>query len=419
MTWVERAHRASFRGVPFHLVAIDAERGRKTATHEFADTQALVVDDFGARAPTYRITALVAGDDYDLDRDTLEAALLARGAGELSLPNRPTVRAVIVDGPRARTEGAAGAATIEFSAREVADRSALLDAPDPLSAARTRAAAARTHARTALLDGWLGSSAVAEIARSAGRSLDTASATLADVTARIGSASRDISGAIDQATRRAYQIRELAAGAEAIADALADALGLSYAAGARAIDAADGALQAVRRSIIGASLVDATQTIIEAAAAAPITPYIPGHSRMRERQRGQHDALRRSIMLSALAEMAAVAPALRFASAGDAAAAMTAIRPGLLMVMDEMLAADADSYSIAEDAATVIRSALTEQQRTAPRSSILVLDRALPAVLLAHYAYGDARRAEEIVARNKIDDPMWIAPGTAVELLHG
>jgi prophage DNA circulation protein len=43
--------------------------------------------------------------------------------------------------------------------------------------------------------------------------------------------------------------------------------------------------------------------------------------------------------------------------------------------------------------------------------------RALPAVVLAHRLYGAADRAEDIVARNHVANPLFVPGGVALEVL--
>ena len=66
---------ASFRGVTFYVDSHEAKGGRRKARHEYPGSDIPDVEDMGANAWDYRLTAYCIGDDYDKKRDELLAAL--------------------------------------------------------------------------------------------------------------------------------------------------------------------------------------------------------------------------------------------------------------------------------------------------------------------------------------------------------
>jgi len=78
---------ASFRGVPFQVRAHTETGGRRAAVHEFPLRDIPATEDLGSAARRYTIDGYLVGDDYDLNRDALRAALFDQvGPGTLVHP---------------------------------------------------------------------------------------------------------------------------------------------------------------------------------------------------------------------------------------------------------------------------------------------------------------------------------------------
>lgn len=84
--WRDKIRAASFRGVPFGVLADDKEGGRRTVVHEFPQREEAFVEDLGAAALRFTVQAFVLGDDYASQRDALEKALCEPGPGKLVHP---------------------------------------------------------------------------------------------------------------------------------------------------------------------------------------------------------------------------------------------------------------------------------------------------------------------------------------------
>jgi prophage DNA circulation protein len=74
--------------VPFLLRSSSRAGGRKTATHEYPNTDRRYVEDLGKTVPTFSIQATIHGDSvtYIAERDRFIAALETKGAGQLTHP---------------------------------------------------------------------------------------------------------------------------------------------------------------------------------------------------------------------------------------------------------------------------------------------------------------------------------------------
>jgi prophage DNA circulation protein len=87
--------------------------------------------------------------------------------------------------------------------------------------------------------------------------------------------------------------------------------------------------------------------------------------------------------------------------------------------MDELLQEEPDSmFAPLRD----LRSQLAKDFRDrAPvtRLTTITLQSGIPAAVLAHRLYGDATRADEIVARNKLSHPLFVPADESLEVLNG
>lgn len=85
-TWRERLVTASFRGVEFLTDSHDAKGGKRLVVKQFPGADIPEVEDLGADAWDWRLTAYFVGKDYDLARNKLVAKLAEPGAVWLTHP---------------------------------------------------------------------------------------------------------------------------------------------------------------------------------------------------------------------------------------------------------------------------------------------------------------------------------------------
>jgi prophage DNA circulation protein len=128
MTWREDLRRvsidgkqlvgASFRGVPFLVESSERSGGRRVQVHEFPLRDDPFAEDLGRKARTFRIDGYVIGDDYLTKRDALQVALEdVAGPGELVDPFHGVKRAMCVGLTvrSTRAEGGIAMFAIEFT----------------------------------------------------------------------------------------------------------------------------------------------------------------------------------------------------------------------------------------------------------------------------------------------------------------
>lgn len=86
MGWRENYQQASFRGAAFYVEAIDGQYGRRNVTHEYPDRDKPYTEDLGRKAREFTLSAYLVGSDYQSQRDALIAACETSGAGQLVHP---------------------------------------------------------------------------------------------------------------------------------------------------------------------------------------------------------------------------------------------------------------------------------------------------------------------------------------------
>lgn len=86
MGYREQLRPASFRGVPFFVDETTFSTGKRAQVHEYPERDDYYVEEMGAKAGTFPVTAHLLGDDVFEQRERLIAALKLPGPGTLVLP---------------------------------------------------------------------------------------------------------------------------------------------------------------------------------------------------------------------------------------------------------------------------------------------------------------------------------------------
>jgi prophage DNA circulation protein len=84
--WIEKYQQASFRGVEFFIESADNGFGRRIVTHEFPKRDNPRNEDLGRKAREFSFSAYIVGDDYFQHRNDLINALEKSGPGQLVHP---------------------------------------------------------------------------------------------------------------------------------------------------------------------------------------------------------------------------------------------------------------------------------------------------------------------------------------------
>ena len=98
MSILDNLQRASFRGVPFLIKGSQRQGGRKSATHDYPNTDHRFIEDLGKIVPVFQIEATIHGkdSDYIIKRDKFIDALEQKGSGQLSHPFYTNMNVMVV-----------------------------------------------------------------------------------------------------------------------------------------------------------------------------------------------------------------------------------------------------------------------------------------------------------------------------------
>lgn len=423
MTWREELRPASFRDVPFFVEQVTQRQGLQADEQVFPARSyagdAVHVEHLGMGPRRFAVEAFVVGDDYRDRRDALEAVLLQPGSGRLVHPYRgELVVSVIGDVSTTESRKRGGYARISFTvvvtdsprlARTVdtaavieRDLDAFLDAlaadfeeqydTEGVPAAFQESSQSVFEDAVDLLEDVY-AAALSGIGE-AGDFANDVEAGVTDLGNFVSApfdAAEDLIAALAQITSAPERILQSALGTEAQAGALVDSL---FSAAAPLIR-------------FGEDLEEIAET----------TPHRATEARLR-------NSVVQLVRGAAIGQTARALATLPFASAAQA----RDVRDELVEEIDRLIeessasgdtVSGADLYEAIAAARTAIVAHLSALARTLPEIETYVMPASIPALVLAHQLYGDARRAEEIVARNDPSTPGWLPVGLELEVLRG
>lgn len=396
MSWRDRLRSGSFRGVAFHTKSTDQSGGRRLAIHEFGQKDGALIEDMGRRPHAFSFDCLVVGADYDQDRDALIDALDAKGPGTLIHPYRGSLTVSVQSWRVQETdqEGRVAFFTIDFATEGETRPS---QSADPASAVEAAAAAASAEGLSGLaqqfsvagLPGFVAEGAAARLGGLANvvqgglGKLQSAKAAISNVGLKLQNMRQ---GALSL-------VRMVPNMGAAVAGLIADFRLLA--------DTPRAAFRELR-NLIGFTSGEPT----------------PGATPARAAERRNAQALERLVTLTASAEAARAVTRVTFESYDDAAVVREdiagRIEAAALVYAD---AGDDGAYQALRNLRLALVKDITARGGNLTRLYDYTPAGTEPALVTAQRLYGDARRAEEIVSRNRIAHPGFVPAGQPLEVL--
>ena len=399
--WREQLRPASFRGVAFQVSSHEAEGfARRAQVHEYPKREDAFPEDLGAQTRGFGLEGYVIGPDYFAARDALLAACGRPGPGTLVHPYLGTHEVVCTQcRPRESTRNG-GMATFRLRFVRAGTNQFPAERPDTgklVSDAATSADATLLEAFEDLFstaDGpqWL---------------IDEAAALIQDVTTALRKASTliaDLSGGDPAAYTRDLSILETTA---AVLAEDPDALGTSVLA--RIQDLAD----------LAGDATAGIEALEQLAGWGSDLPAVITSTPTRIQQEQNQDALVRLVRQSAAIRAATRATEVTLTSYGEAVALrdrITALIDAEIDALGSSGGSDASMRALIEVLVATVRD-LNARGAQLARINSFTPPGTDTALRLAYQLYGDASRSDEIVARNGIRHPGFVAGGTALEVL--
>lgn len=401
MSWRDQLRPGSWRGAAFMVKDHTAEGGRRGELHEFPEREQPWFEDLGGKAKRWSIEAVVVGKGYMAERDALLAACGVAGAGTLVHPFLGMLSVVCETYSLRETTEEGGAAFFSF---EFSEAGAILPAE----------AGADTGDLVA---------AAADEARAAAPAEFAAEFSVIRWPAWVEGGAVDL---VHQLTGAAVTAGLLLGGSGSVLRAFE--VGLSILpAGALSLVRAPLALGQAVSGLIGAVAglggvhgrrIAALRGI---AAAAHAAPTVIGDTPARTAQRANQTAFQKLVTVLVAAELVDEAASIEFASYDEA----VTLREQLADELDVAAIALADAGDDA-GAATLDRLRLVMVRDITARGGSLARlydyrpARTEPALVIAHRLYGDPEtvvaQAEDIVARNHVAHPLFVAGGSPLEV---
>lgn len=408
---------ASWRGQPFGVLYGQASFGRRNAVHEYPFRDTPWVEDLGRQARRFTVTGFLVGDDVIARRDKLIAECERNGDGELVHPTLGLRKVALIDFSTTERWDQGRVFEIQFTFIEQGQRSF------PSSTAQNTSAtsAAAKAAETAAVDSFR-SAAAGPLQQGPAATNQIAAQTASWTTAAIRATNdatsllRLSAGQPGEFGRMLGQRQGITVGQVPVtgsATTMQDLLGVSsasrasVASAATAADAAAAALVVSKIDAYGAAAQGVTAAVHAAAptpgdavrgllAMAAVTASDPAGGAALAGQQACIDLLRRTC----LAELARAAVAYRSQSTAD----MLAIRGLVLSALAAEIVVAGDQgddavYQTFRQLRATVSTTMAAAGAELPNMVDVNLPRPMPALALAQRLYGDAGRADELVAR--------------------
>ncbi|MGH6714751.1 MAG: DNA circularization protein [Bradyrhizobium sp.] len=408
MSWRDQLRAGSFRGAQFLIKSADTGVGRRINLVQYPLRDLPWGEDLGRRARRFRVECIVLGPDYMAARDALIAALEAEGAGTLVHPYLGTRQVVVAEEAtiaESTREGGMARFSIPFAeAGAKTEPAATSDTAGALAGAGADAQTVLANSfanafNVAELPGWVTDAALADQAslldqlRAIATSITTLPAPLLDFLNMLAEYSSALTQLILAPARLAKELGALIASLGPIAVQPINALN-------------------VYGNLLG--WVPGTADTSDSPAAA--TPS-------RIQQQANRTALVHLVQGSALASgcaTIATVPAQSTAKttgfdSRDAALAARATFAGAIAAQQED--AGAENFAVLADLRTALVKDIAVRAATLPRLITFTPPGTLPAMLIANRLYDDPTRDAEIVARNDLRYPGFVAGAAALEVL--
>jgi len=392
MSWRERlttldgesAFAGDFRGAVFLVRSGIAQLGRKNELHEYPLSDIPWVEDSGRKTRKFKDQLFVAGDNYDIDRNALMEAFEKPGPGLLQHPFFGQMQASAFEVEVTYSSVKSGMA--RFTLTWVVGGELVFPSVTVLTAEATKKAAEKT---------------IAESKAEFSEQFDV-----------LGQAADAVQNVVD----------EVAATMAAVDDAIGDVTGPisdMIRAPAEMAGAVLGGINRIRTTITGPGRAFGIYKALFNAGSNTTYPTVTASQR---RTAANIEALQHLVQRAAIAEAANITADRQYATSNDAlrdaddlAAAIDAHTSGE-SVVDGAPINDA-VYGAMSDLRAAVMVDLRERGAQLPKLTSHTPAATLPALVLAYNIYGDAARADELIARNRIAHPGFVPGGEALEVL--
>ncbi len=428
MPYLDRLRPGSFRGARFFTPSSEREGGRRGSVHEYPGSDDHATQDLGKSLVRFTVTAVVIGPDYDLDRDALIAALETPGPGRLVHRYFGEFDAELEPGKTYRVtesenEGGKATFTIPFI-RSPKARATVQE--DTAQRTRISADAART-AVAARFDRDVDTTGPEFVRDAIVDTINGMSSTVAAANRKLNGALAITSGVAGAISTRGNGVAALVASPLLIVQLRQNIMDIQAAMFESIADIGQ-SLRDVRDGFRGldqsqqAAAVE-TQTRKLAKVLTGALEDITGYGELAadgSTETGAKIALNQAATIELFKASAAIEAAVASLDMPyDSSATAESTRDKLCDALDTLAGTTSDDsvYAALKDLCADVHAHLTAAAGALPRPAEYVPNTVMPALLIAHLVHGDARRCEEIIARNGLRHPGFVRPFVPVQVL--
>lgn len=400
MSWRDQYRQGSFRGVPFVSQSNEGSGGRRIEQHEFPGRDRPWAEDLGRRGRAFTLEVFVAGSEYLAARDRLIDALEAAGPATLVHPwdGEMVVAAGDYTVRDSTEDGGIAYFTINFAEAGAAIEAPA--APDTAVLVGNASDAVIADAPTRFADRFVVDGYASFV--------EDAAASMVARTATIAAVAGGLQGGAGSALR-AFQ-----AGLTLLPGSTVALVRSPLRLGSVVV----GLIQAI--SALGGSSIVRIAGLTSLVGFA--APQVIGTTPARDRQRRNGYVYADLVQTVAAAELVRAIADAPIASYQDA----VVLRDQTSDLLEARIVAAADagdeaSAAIFAELMRVMVTDLTARGGTLARVYGYTPQRTEPALVISHRLYGaraTIERAADLVSRNRIRHPGFVAGGAAIEVLE-
>ena len=397
MSWKKELRPASFRGVPFFVSEAERSGGRRVVGYEYPERDNPSSEDLGRKQTEWTFEAYVIGSDYLSKKNDLIKALENESSpGELIHPfyGALQVRCTEIKVKESMTDDG-GMATFSLSFKEAGLLVDPMESVDRKSAILSKSNALKEKSLSKFEKAF-------SIAKAPGSLIAKAQDKINAAISLIENS--PVKAAAQTVADYSYQVRNMKA---SITD-LMQAPGKLAKYFNDSVDALKSAI-GTKKDTYKASQTMMMFAASEVDKAYPATPD-------GEKEKKNAEAMNQLVQEIGVSNSIEAVIDLKFDSFTDASVE----KEKILDRIDVMLEQNTDDevfHALTDLRATFIENFPSEDE-SLPNLSTHTTKDTLPALVVAYQLYGDCRRDDEIVKRNKISNPGFIKGGTDLEVLN-
>lgn len=421
MAWRDNYRAATFRGVGFFVATADSSHGRRQAVHETAQRDVPYTEDLGRKSREFGITGYLLGKEYDVAREELIKACEQAGPGVLVHPYRGELTVVCRGLNVSESSDEGGKCTLSLTFLEAGEASYPSAKVDSVNAISEQAGEVTEAGKENFLSDFLTKGYPSFVAEAATEQIQGLSDFLSSPEFIVSSDIQSVSDYYDKVKSIGSEAFALIQQPFDFANQVVDAIGSI-------------------RSAFGSSAFGMLISLYD--------QYFPTDDTSSGSGSGSDSSTKTPSRQQVVKNTSAVAGLVRQAAIAQAAVAAVvtqttedvsnggtkttstptkydsyesaiAVRTEIADRLDEESETTNSDlvYVAVTDLRTAVVQAVPDPEQDLPRLATFSPKQTLPSLVVAYQLYGDASRAEDIVARNDPRRPGFLMGGQQLEVL--